>query len=87
MPQVALDKKSNFEYLEKEVGLKRFLPKSVIEGMKVRMIIGWIFILQNTDIYYVKNYIFVYSNDKYHLQLTFSKCCEWYIYDITNTEL
>ncbi|XP_041358012.1 focal adhesion kinase 1-like isoform X2 [Gigantopelta aegis] len=34
MPQVALDKKSNFEYLEKEVGLKRFLPKSVIEGMK-----------------------------------------------------
>ena len=36
MPQVALDKKSNFEYLEKEVGLKRFLPKTIIDGMKVR---------------------------------------------------
>ncbi|XP_070195798.1 focal adhesion kinase 1-like isoform X3 [Littorina saxatilis] len=34
MPQVALDKKSNFEYLEKEVGLKRFLPKCLIESMK-----------------------------------------------------
>lgn len=34
MPQVAIDKKSNFEYLEKEVGLKRFLPRSVIETMK-----------------------------------------------------
>ncbi|XP_052774521.1 focal adhesion kinase 1-like isoform X3 [Mya arenaria] len=34
MPQVALDKKSNFEYLEKEVGLKRFLPKNVIDSMK-----------------------------------------------------
>lgn len=36
MPQVALDKKSNFEYLEKEIGFKRFLPKSVIDSMKVR---------------------------------------------------
>uniref|UniRef100_A0A0B6ZXT7 non-specific protein-tyrosine kinase n=1 Tax=Arion vulgaris TaxID=1028688 RepID=A0A0B6ZXT7_9EUPU len=34
MPQVALDKKSNFDYLEKEVGLKRFLPKSVIDSTK-----------------------------------------------------
>ncbi|GFS03507.1 focal adhesion kinase 1 [Elysia marginata] len=34
MPHVALDKKSNFDYLEKEVGLKRFLPKSVIDSMK-----------------------------------------------------
>lgn len=34
MPQVALDKKSNFEYLEKEVGLKRFLPKTIIDSMK-----------------------------------------------------
>nr|KAG5701159.1 hypothetical protein BaRGS_023268 [Batillaria attramentaria] len=34
MPQVALDKKSNFEYLEKEVGLKRFLPKNIIDSMK-----------------------------------------------------
>ena len=38
MPQVALDKKSNMEYLEKEIGLKRFLPKSMIDSMKVRMI-------------------------------------------------
>ena len=35
MPQVAIDKKSNFEYLEKEVGLKRFLPRSVIDSTKV----------------------------------------------------
>ena len=35
MPQVAIDKKSNFEYLEKEVGLKRFLPRSVIDNTKV----------------------------------------------------
>ncbi|XP_013077810.1 focal adhesion kinase 1 isoform X7 [Biomphalaria glabrata] len=34
MPQVALDKKSNFDYLEKEVGFKRFLPRSVIDSMK-----------------------------------------------------
>ncbi|XP_076085718.1 focal adhesion kinase 1-like isoform X5 [Mytilus galloprovincialis] len=34
MPQVAIDKKSNFEYLEKEVGLKRFLPRSVIDSTK-----------------------------------------------------
>lgn len=34
MPHVALDKKSNFDYLEKDVGLKRFLPKSVINSMK-----------------------------------------------------
>ena len=35
MPQVALDKKSNFELLERESGLKRFLPKSVIDSMRV----------------------------------------------------
>ena len=30
MTHIALDKKSNFEYLEKEVGLQNFLPKNVI---------------------------------------------------------
>ena len=35
MQQVALDKKSNMEYLEKEIGLKRFLPKSIIDNVKV----------------------------------------------------
>eukprot|EP00090_Calanus_glacialis_P040090 TRINITY_DN6986_c0_g1_i1.p1 TRINITY_DN6986_c0_g1~~TRINITY_DN6986_c0_g1_i1.p1 ORF type:complete len:1244 (-),score=268.91 TRINITY_DN6986_c0_g1_i1:950-4681(-) len=34
MPQIALDKKSNFEYLEKEVGLHKFLPKNVINTNK-----------------------------------------------------
>ncbi|KAG1659462.1 Focal adhesion kinase 1 [Nymphon striatum] len=34
MPHNALEKKSNFEYLEKEVGLNNFLPKSVISSMK-----------------------------------------------------
>ena len=27
MPQIALDKRSNFDYLEREVGLHKFLPK------------------------------------------------------------
>ncbi|XP_078674929.1 focal adhesion kinase 1-like isoform X13 [Branchiostoma floridae x Branchiostoma belcheri] len=34
MPERALDKKANFEYLEKELGLKRFFPKSVLETVK-----------------------------------------------------
>ncbi|XP_023933650.1 focal adhesion kinase 1 isoform X1 [Lingula anatina] len=34
MPQTALEKKSNIEYLEKEIGLKRFMPKTVLDSMK-----------------------------------------------------
>ncbi|XP_012152828.1 protein tyrosine kinase 2 Fak isoform X1 [Megachile rotundata] len=34
MHQIALDKKSNLEYLEREVGLHKFLPRSVLNGMK-----------------------------------------------------
>lgn len=34
MPQVALDKKSNLEYLEREVGLHKFLPRVVIDAVK-----------------------------------------------------
>ncbi|XP_076296807.1 protein tyrosine kinase 2 Fak isoform X3 [Lasioglossum baleicum] len=34
MPQIALDKKINLEYLEREVGLHKFLPRSVLNGMK-----------------------------------------------------
>ena len=45
MPHVALDKKSNFDYLEKEVGLKRFLPKSVIDSMKVGFLPYFILIM------------------------------------------
>ncbi|KPP57368.1 hypothetical protein Z043_124920, partial [Scleropages formosus] len=30
----ALDKKSNYELLEKDVGLKRFFPKSLLESVK-----------------------------------------------------
>ena len=30
MPQIALDKRSNFDYLEREVGLHKFLPKAII---------------------------------------------------------
>ncbi|KAG1658745.1 Focal adhesion kinase 1 [Nymphon striatum] len=41
MPHNALEKKSNFEYLEKEVGLNNFLPKSVISSMKVENEIQW----------------------------------------------
>ncbi|XP_063217429.1 focal adhesion kinase 1 isoform X7 [Bacillus rossius redtenbacheri] len=34
MPQIALDKKSNLEYLEREVGLHKFLPRAVLDSMK-----------------------------------------------------
>lgn len=33
----ALDKKSNLDYLEKEIGMKRFLPKSVLDALKVNL--------------------------------------------------
>ncbi|PRD30297.1 UNVERIFIED_CONTAM: Ptk2 [Trichonephila clavipes] len=35
MTHVALDKKSNFEFLEKDVGLHKFLPSPVITNNKV----------------------------------------------------
>lgn len=35
MTHVALDKKSNFEFLEKDVGLHKFLPSPVISNNKV----------------------------------------------------
>lgn len=38
MLQNALDKKSNMEYLEKEVGLAKFLPKIVLETVKPKSI-------------------------------------------------
>jgi focal adhesion kinase 1 len=34
MQHFALDKKSNLEYIEKDVGLHKFLPKSVLVGTK-----------------------------------------------------
>ncbi|KAJ7326534.1 Putative serine/threonine protein phosphatase [Desmophyllum pertusum] len=34
MSQMALDKKSNFEYIEKEIGLTKFIPNAVLENMK-----------------------------------------------------
>ncbi|KAI0236774.1 Focal adhesion kinase 1 [Lamellibrachia satsuma] len=34
----ALDKKSNMEYLEKEVGLRRFLPKAVMDKYKLKQL-------------------------------------------------
>ncbi|XP_077971067.1 focal adhesion kinase 1-like isoform X2 [Styela clava] len=36
LPQTAFEKKSNFELLEREVGLSKFLPNSVIEGIKTK---------------------------------------------------
>ena len=38
MPQIALDKKSNFEYLEKEVGLEKFVPKSILSQLKPKQL-------------------------------------------------
>ncbi|NXX61093.1 FAK2 kinase, partial [Scopus umbretta] len=40
MPQNALDKKSNFEFLEKEVGLDLFFPSQMQENLKVREACG-----------------------------------------------
>ncbi|XP_017776897.1 PREDICTED: focal adhesion kinase 1 isoform X4 [Nicrophorus vespilloides] len=34
MPQHALDKKSNLEYLEREEGMNKFIPRHILEGMK-----------------------------------------------------
>jgi len=34
MQHFALDKKSNLEYIEKDVGLHKFLPKSILTGTK-----------------------------------------------------
>lgn len=34
MPQIALDKKSNLEYLEREVGLQKFVPRAVLDAAK-----------------------------------------------------
>ncbi|XP_041341222.1 protein-tyrosine kinase 2-beta-like, partial [Pyrgilauda ruficollis] len=38
MPQNALDKKSNFEFLEKEVGLDLFFPSQMQENLKPRQL-------------------------------------------------
>lgn len=38
MPQIALDKKSNLDYLEKEVGLQKFLPKSILDATKPKVL-------------------------------------------------
>jgi len=34
MQQPALDKKSNLDYIEKEIGLHKFLPKVILTSMK-----------------------------------------------------
>ncbi|XP_072948430.1 focal adhesion kinase 1 [Epargyreus clarus] len=36
--QISLDKKSNMEYLEKEFGLHKFLPKSVLDAIKPKVL-------------------------------------------------
>ncbi|KPJ04144.1 Focal adhesion kinase 1 [Papilio xuthus] len=36
--QISLDKKSNIEYLEKEFGLHKFLPKSVLDAIKPKVL-------------------------------------------------
>ncbi|XP_065843254.1 focal adhesion kinase 1-like isoform X2 [Oscarella lobularis] len=36
MPQVALTKKSNFDFLEREVGFNKFIPQSILEVAKSR---------------------------------------------------
>ncbi|XP_026728221.1 focal adhesion kinase 1 isoform X2 [Trichoplusia ni] len=36
--QISMDKKSNIEYLEKEFGLHKFLPKSVLDAIKPKVL-------------------------------------------------
>lgn len=36
LPQNALDKKSNFEYLEREVGMQKFMPQRILETFKAK---------------------------------------------------
>ncbi|KAJ8946436.1 hypothetical protein NQ318_014423 [Aromia moschata] len=38
MPQNVLDKKSNFEYLEREIGMQKFIPNSILEKMKSKFL-------------------------------------------------
>ena len=58
MTHIALDKKSNFEYLEKEVGLQNFLPKNVIVNqVAIQIIFTNRYILSKLNIN-------VYSNHK-----------------------
>ncbi|XP_014663511.1 PREDICTED: focal adhesion kinase 1-like [Priapulus caudatus] len=38
MPGIALDKKANFEYLEKEIGLDKFFPLFIVNGMKTKVL-------------------------------------------------
>ncbi|XP_049835463.1 focal adhesion kinase 1 isoform X3 [Schistocerca gregaria] len=38
MPHVALDKKSNLEYLEREVGMHKFLPRAVLDSLKPKQL-------------------------------------------------
>lgn len=38
LPQTALEKKSNLDYLEKEVGLYKFLPKSILDATKPKVL-------------------------------------------------
>lgn len=38
MQQLALDKKSNFDYIEKDVGLHKFLPKVILSSTKPKSI-------------------------------------------------
>lgn len=38
MPGIALDKKANFEYLEKEIGLDKFFPLFIVNGMKIKVL-------------------------------------------------
>jgi len=38
MAYAALDKKSNLDYLEKEIGFHKFLPKTILEGIKPKIL-------------------------------------------------
>ncbi|EEC05402.1 focal adhesion kinase, putative, partial [Ixodes scapularis] len=55
MTHAALDKKSNYELIEKEIGLHKFLPANVITSNKVGLLFCWISNAKVACSYYCHN--------------------------------
>lgn len=74
--QISLDKKSNIEYLEKEFGLHKFLPKSVLESIKPKVLkkaiqqqfkkVTYIFVYIKFKIIRYRNYYILHLSKSIH---------------------
>lgn len=60
MQQNALDKKSNMEYLEKEIGLKRFLPKPLWDQGKSGKMVCFLPLRTNIKLYIIDHLFIMY---------------------------